>query len=84
VPQHKSCKKRMKTSTERRLRNRAKRSYLRSAIQDVRSEKDKEKAIKKLSQVSSLLDRASASRLIHRRTAARSKSRLARLVSGLE
>ncbi len=73
----------MRTSEEQRLRNRAFRSRLRTAIKELRQETDKEKAAMKYREVSSLLDRAAGIHLIHKRNAARNKSRLARFVSKL-
>ncbi|HKK20712.1 MAG TPA: 30S ribosomal protein S20 [candidate division Zixibacteria bacterium] len=83
MPSHKSCAKRMKTSESARIRNRARRSELRSAIRDLRSETNKEQAAKKYLEVVSLLDRAAGYNLIHRKNADRNKSRLALYVQKL-
>ena len=83
MPNHKSCVKRMRTSEEQRLRNRAFRSRLRAAIKELRSETNPENATKKYQVVVSLLDKAASRGLIHKKNAARNKSRLAQLVRKL-
>lgn len=80
VPNHKSCKKRIKTSAKERLRNRAYRSQLRAAIKAIRTETDKERALPLLRDVTVKLDKAASYGLIHKRNADRSKSRLALFV----
>lgn len=83
MPNHKSCAKRVKTSEAERLRNRALRTTLRSAIKEVRTETNKEEAIKKLKVACTTLDKAASYRLIHKKNAARNKSRLAHFVQKL-
>lgn len=83
MPSHKSCVKRMRISEDERTRNRSFRSRLRQAIKDVRTESNREAAVKKLTMATSIIDRAAGSGLIHKRTAARNKSRLAQFVAKL-
>ena len=83
MPTHKSCEKRMKTSEQRRLRNRVLQSQLRTALRELRSEAVKEEAAKKYQAVTSLLDRAASYGVIHKRNADRNKSRLAHFVRKL-
>ena len=83
MPNHKSCKKRVKTSGEERLRNRAARSQLRAAIKELRGAASKEEGGKKYNVVMSLLDQAASTHLLHKKNADRNKSRLARFVQGL-
>ncbi|MBD3331675.1 30S ribosomal protein S20 [candidate division GN15 bacterium] len=83
LPNHKSAKKRVKTNEKRRQRNRASRSELRSAISSLRSITNREEAIQRYGHVTSLLDRAVNSGLLHKSTANRRKSRLARSISRL-
>lgn len=83
MPNHKSCKKRMRTSEQERIRNRAFRSRLRNAIKEVREENSKDEAAKKLTEAISLLDKAAAKHIIHKSTASRSKSRLTSVVNKL-
>ena len=73
----------MKTSAEERLRNRAFRSQLRQAIKEVRTETGRDEAARKLKIAIPLIDKAAGKGLIHKRTAARSKSRLSQYVSKL-
>jgi len=70
----------MKQAEVRRARNRAYRSELRAAVRDLRAGAEGEDAPARYRQVVTLLDRAASRGLIHRRTADRSKSRLARLI----
>ena len=83
MPQHKSCKKRMRTSEEERLRNRAFRSQLRTAVKEVRAEKSKDEAAKKLRDAVIVIDKAASYGLIHKRNADRNKSRLTLYVNRL-
>lgn len=73
----------MKTSNERRLRNRAYTSHLRASIRDLRAMTSKDEAAPKYQSVVSLLDKAVSNGLIHKKTADRNKSRLARFVQQL-
>jgi len=70
----------MKTSAKSRERNRGYRSHLRSAIRELRSETNKESAASRYRNVAGLLDRAANRGLIHRNTASRHKSRLAKMI----
>lgn len=82
MPRLKSAKKAMRKSRAALERNKARRSQLRTALKKVRSAataKDAEAAYKEASR---LLDRAGRKNLIHRNTASRAKSRLAKLVAG--
>lgn len=83
MPNHKSCAKRMKISEGQRLRNRALRTSLRAAIKAVRTETNKDEATKKLKTASITLDKAASYKLIHKKNAARNKSRLAQFVQKL-
>ena len=67
----KSAKKRIRQSERRRLRNRATRSKLRGAIKTARGAEGAAKAIR-------ALDKAVSKGVVHRNTAARKKSALAR------
>ncbi len=74
----------MKTSDAARLRNRADRSELRGAIRELRTMTDHEGAAARLKQVSTIIDRAAAKHLIHKKNADRNKSRLALFVNKLK
>ena len=73
----------MKTSVERRERNRAFRTRYRSAIRDLRTETNPEEAARKYRQTVSMIDQATTKGLLHKNNAARNKSRLAVLVNKL-
>jgi small subunit ribosomal protein S20 len=76
MPQHKSCKKRMKTNARAQARNRAARSAMRRALRDYRAqtEGDRTEAYKTLQ---SILDKAVNKGIISANKAARLKSRQA-------
>lgn len=71
----------MKQSEKARERNRAFRSRLRSAVKELRSlEGSAEDISSRYRDVSSLLDRAASKGLLHKKTADRTKSRLAKAI----
>ena len=73
----------MKTSNERRLRNRAYLSNLRSKVRGLRALTGRDEAVVAYRDVASLLDKAVSNGLIHKKNADRNKSRLARFVQHL-
>jgi small subunit ribosomal protein S20 len=75
VPRIASAKKNMRKSRAAAVRNRAQRAALRTALK--RAQSPTSTAAEKKSAVS-LLDRAARKGLIHRNTAARNKSRVAK------
>lgn len=83
MPNIKSAKKRIKLSRAANVRNRARRSSIRTAIKRVRSAETAEEAEKQLRHAISLLDRASRTHLIHANRVARLKGQLTRHVSSL-
>ena len=83
MPNHKSNYKRMRTNEKARQNNRGFRSRLRSVLKEVRTEQSKEAAVKKLHEAESLLDKAAAKGIIHKKNAARNKSRLTHFVQKL-
>ena len=78
MPTHKSAWKRMRQNEVRRLRNKARRTYLRRAIKSFRAIEDTEKAREEYPRVVSAIDKAAKKGIIHHRKAARLKSRLSR------
>jgi small subunit ribosomal protein S20 len=83
MPNTKSAKKRLRQNDARRMRNRSARSGLRSQIRRVReavAEGKIEEAESRFRLTAKTLDRAGAHRLIHPNKAARTKSRLQRLI----
>ena len=83
---HASALKRGKQTEKRRLRNRIAIGEMRTAIKKYRAlvaEKKHEEAGKTLPSVYELIDRTRKKGVIHANTAARYKSRLARMLAGL-
>ena len=81
MPRIKSAKKRMRQTKVRTARNRGTRSELRTAIKKVRSAATPAEAAKALKEAEKLIDRAGRKNIVHRNTAARTKSRLAKAVA---
>lgn len=82
MPRIKSAKKALRKSIAARERNRTRRSQLRTAVKKVRTAGTAQDAQKAFVEASRLLDRAGRKNLVHRNTASRTKSRLAKLVAG--
>jgi small subunit ribosomal protein S20 len=82
VPRLKSAKKAMRKTKTANERNRARRSQLRTALKKVRAAQSAKEAEVAYKEATQLLDRAGRKNLIHRNTASRAKSRLAKLVAG--
>jgi small subunit ribosomal protein S20 len=73
-----SAQKQARKSRKRREFYRGKRQRLRSALKELAAAKTKEEAQMLLPGVQSLVDKSAKRRMVHRRTASRLKSRLAR------
>ncbi len=83
MPNSSSAKKELRKSRSRRLRNRTQRSTLRTVLRKVRNAAeaaDREGAEQAFRTAVKTLDQAAAKNLIHRNTAARTKSRLSKLM----
>jgi len=83
MPNSPSAKKSMRKAEVRRLRNRSDRSALKNVLKKCRvaaAGTDAEAAQTAFRQAVKKLDQAAAHNLIHKNTAARTKSRLARLL----
>ncbi len=83
MPQHKSAVKRVRQNEKRRLRNREKRSMMKTAIKKVRTAKDKKTATVALQDAISVLDRMTVKGIIHKNKASNLKSKLTKHVSAL-
>ena len=81
MPNTASAKKEQRKTAKRRLANRSQRSALRTAVKKARSaaEAGAADAADALKLATKKLDQAAAKNLIHKNTAARTKSRLAKL-----
>lgn len=83
MPNNPNAKKSMRQTAKRRLRNRTQRSSLRTVIKKVRSSAesgDATAAAEAFRTATKQLDQAAAKHLIHKNAAARTKSRLSRLL----
>ena len=81
---HKSAVKRARQNEIRRLRNKSVKTGVKSIVKDVRLSVDgssKKDALKKLDMAKSNIDRAAQKGVIHKKTASRKISRLAKLVN---
>ncbi len=76
MPQHKSCKKRVKTSAKANVRNRAIRSQINTATKNLMAATTAEEATPALQAVYSVLDKAAKKNVIHKNKAANRKSKL--------
>lgn len=83
MPNSINAKKALRQSQKRQARNRAQRSELRTYVKKVRiaaAGDDQEAADKAFRQAVKKLDQSAAKNLIHRNAAARTKSRLSKLL----
>lgn len=78
MPRIKSAKKRMRQTKTRTARNKATRSELRTAIKKARGAASPAEATKAMKEAEQMIDRAGRKNIVHRNTAARTKSRLAK------
>jgi len=86
MPAHLSVQKRIRQNKVRNLRNRSRRSNLRSTVKKVFSsitDNNVEQAQTSLKEAISALDRAAVKNIIHKNNAARKKSQLMRKVNAL-
>ena len=84
---HKSEIKRARQNAEQHDRNKAIKTSVKNVIKATRlsaAEKPKEDATKELNTAKSMIDKASKKRVIHKNTAARKISRLARRVNRIK
>jgi len=79
-----SAQKQARKSEKRRVFHRGKRQALKAALKNLAAAKSKEEALKLLPGVQSLIDKSAKRRMVHRKTASRLKSRLARETADLK
>ena len=87
MPHSKSAKKRVRQNTKRKLRNRRRKVAVKDCVRSLEEAVQAGKpaqAADQLKQAYKLLDRTAAKGAIHKRTAARKKSRLAAKVNKLK
>jgi small subunit ribosomal protein S20 len=80
---HKSAIKRIRQNEKRRVSNKYYHKSARTAIKQIRVEKDKAEAEKNLPEVISKIDKLAKRNIIHKNKAANLKSKLTKLVSSL-
>lgn len=80
MPQSSSAKKRMRQAESRRMLNKDQRSALRTVVKRVRTAGTGDEAQEAFRNAEQLLDRAARKHLIHPKAAARTKSRLRKLI----
>jgi small subunit ribosomal protein S20 len=83
MPNIKSAKKRMEISRSARLKNRAERSRIRTAMKRVRDASSADEAQTRFAEAQRILDRAGTRRLYHPNAVARMKGQLQRHVNGI-
>jgi len=83
LPHHKSAAKRIRQDKKKRARNRAVKSEVKLVVKKVTATTDPEEGVKVLPEVNSVIDKAAKKGVLHWRTAARKKSRLAKRVNSL-
>ena len=81
MPRTKSAKKQLRQTKARTLNNRMQRSKLRTALKKVRTATSGTEAERAYAEALQLIDRAGRKNIIHRNTADRHKSRLAKFVA---
>ncbi len=80
---HKSAKKRIRSSNTKRLRNRFYAKTTRNAVKKLRNTTDKTEATEKLPKVVALLDKLAKKSVIHKNKASNLKSKLTKHVNKL-
>lgn len=85
MPQHKSCKKRLRQAEKANAMNHSVRSAIRSSLKVIRSASSKDEALKEMPNLFSMLDKAAAkSRAgFNANRAANYKAKAAKVVNGL-
>lgn len=81
MPRIKSAKKRHRQTKVRTAKNKAQRSTLRNAVKKVKAAASAADAESAFQEAQALVDRAGRKNLVHKNAAARTKSRLAKLVN---
>lgn len=80
---HKSALKRIRSSETKRLRNKYFHKTTRNAVRELKEMSDKDEAMKKFTDVSSMLDKLAKRNIIHANKSANLKSKLSKHVAAL-
>ncbi|MBR4804446.1 MAG: 30S ribosomal protein S20 [Bacteroidales bacterium] len=81
---HKSSKKRIRSSERRRVENRYYAKTMRNALRDFRALEDKAVATERLPQMTKIIDKLAKRSVIHKNKAANLKSKIARKVNAMQ
>ncbi len=81
MAEHKSAKKRHKQSARANVKNRAIKTAIKTKTKALIATAGKPESTKSLPELASLLDKAVNQKVLHKRAAARKKSRLAKLLN---
>ncbi|MEL7065393.1 MAG: 30S ribosomal protein S20, partial [Bacteroidota bacterium] len=76
--------KRIRQNAKRRLRNRYKKTTMRTYVKRLRATSDKAEAQEMLPKVVSIIDKVAKSNIIHKKNASNLKSKLTKYVNALE
>lgn len=80
---HKSSKKRIRSSERRRVENRYYAKTMRNALRDFRALEDKAVAAERLPKMTSIIDKLAKRSVIHKNKAANLKSKLTKKVNAM-
>ncbi len=80
---HKSAQKRARQTVKKTERNKKFRTLIKSAVKNVKAQKEKGAAEAELKKTTTILDRAATKRVIHKNKAANIKSKLTKAVNKL-
>lgn len=81
---HKSSKKRIRSSERRRVENRYYAKTMRNALRDFRALEDKAVATERLPKMTSIIDKLAKRSVIHKNKAANLKSKIAKKVNAMQ
>ena len=81
---HKSAQKRIRSNDSKRVRNRYQAKTTRNLLKELRTTKEKSRAVELLPEVSAQLDRLAKKNVIHKNKAANNKSKLTKFVNNLK
>ncbi|MBO4740828.1 MAG: 30S ribosomal protein S20 [Bacteroidales bacterium] len=80
---HKSSKKRIRSSERRRVENRYYAKTMRNALRDFRALEDKAEAMERMPKMVSIIDRLAKRSVIHKNKAANLKSKISKKVNAM-
>ena len=81
---HKSAEKRIRSNDAKRVRNRYQAETTRNLLKELRTTKDKSKAVAMVPELSALLDRLAKKNVIHKNKAANLKSSIQKHVNAMK